>query len=179
TCALPIYRIEAVVRSVGGMIFVLGDFNSHHTMWGSARSFDRGPKVCNFISACDLHLLNNGDLPTFYTVRDGVECQSHIDLSLASTDLLDSIQSWEVKDGITTSDHQTILIHLQLGLCDDVVPSGTRRFITRSVPWDKCICLVCDRAIEWRRQLDRVSCRDDVDVAATTILTDLINICEH
>src|SRR5699024_3841878 len=63
-------KVEDIVRNVGGNILVLGDFNSHHSMWGSPRTFDRGPKVCDFISVCDLHLLNSSNTPTFYTVRD-------------------------------------------------------------------------------------------------------------
>src|SRR5699024_459212 len=39
--------------------------------------------------------------------------------------------------------------------------------------------LVCDRAVGWRRLLDLIRSRDDVDSATSRILSELVEICEH
>ena len=171
--------IETLLQGLQGKVLVCGDFNSHHTVWGSSRSDQRGSKVSDFVAASDLHILNNGTMSTFYTVRDGVEFQSYIDLSLATVDLLQLVQNWQVRDGITTADHRTILIQLELSPSNIDQSHSTRRFNTRLANWDQFAHLVSNRATGWRLRINQIESYCDVDYVTTHIFSDLVNVCEQ
>src|SRR5699024_7465600 len=122
-----LHNLEAILQTLSGCTLVCGDFNGHNTIWGSERTDQRGDQIHDLIAALNLHILNSTDNPTFYTIRDGVVFQSYIDLTFVSTSLLPRVLGWEVCDKVTSSDHRTIAIMLQLGNAEHLLNS-TRRF---------------------------------------------------
>src|SRR5699024_5095404 len=106
-------KMETATRSLSCRTLIGGDFNGHHTLWGSEHSNQRGREILNFANSNGFELLNEGDEPTFYASRgDRVIC-SRIDLTFASEKLFSEVISWRVSDLISTSDHRTIEMRLR------------------------------------------------------------------
>lgn len=56
--------------SGNGTPLILGcDTNSHHTLWGSSDTNQRGIELVEFLASTDLEILNQGTEPTFVTVN--------------------------------------------------------------------------------------------------------------
>ena len=80
------------------------DCNSHHALWGCEYNNKKGESLVDYILSNDLHVINTGSKPTFQ-----VKNRSQIlDITLASTNMLDHIENWSVTDRITVSDHKQI-----------------------------------------------------------------------
>ena len=83
-------------------IFILGDFNCHHSFWNSKGTPDpRGEKIFNWVISSDLLPLNDPDIPTLIH-------RSSPDISFAPSSLALSC-SWEVLQD-RGSDHLPILL---------------------------------------------------------------------
>ena len=63
---------------------ILGDFNAHNTLWGSAKTSYTGRKVAKFVADSDNVILNNED-PTHIDAKTGK--LSAIEISIASAHL--------------------------------------------------------------------------------------------
>ena len=85
------------------------DSNSHHKIWGSSDINRRGEGLVQYLLATDLLILNRGGKPTFQN-RVRKEC---LDITLASRDLSDMVDSWRVTDSETFSDHKLIKFNLK------------------------------------------------------------------
>ncbi|CAF3471748.1 unnamed protein product [Rotaria socialis] len=90
---------------------ILGDFNSHHPMWGSEHSDCRGKAVVEFMMANGVHLNNDPELlpPTYFSTT--TKQFSHLDLSLSSGDM-EKYVCWEICEDLWDSDHFPIFIEL-------------------------------------------------------------------
>ncbi len=89
---------------------ILGcDANSHHTVWGSTDINPRGTLLLQFIAQSNLNILNKGKVPTFVT-RNRKEV---LDITLASEDIADQIDSWRVSLEPSFSDHRSIHFSLK------------------------------------------------------------------
>src|SRR5690625_4234845 len=156
------------LRGLGGLTIVCGDFNSHHTLWVSERSNDRGRLVADFIASTSLNILNRGSTPTFYTLRDDTLHTSCIDLSLVSTWLLPLVSQWEVKDDITTSDHRLIVVKIDLQ--PECTKQSTRRFATKRAKWNLFCENVVDRSNIWRDWMRNATGKDNVETLASRLM---------
>lgn len=58
-----------------------GDINAKSLWWGSRHDDHRGEAYFSFLDAAGLHILNEGDRPTFQVVRGGVLCTSIVDVT--------------------------------------------------------------------------------------------------
>jgi len=101
---------------------ILGiDANPHHPAWGSPESNTRGTLMEAFLMNMNLHILNEGDAPTF--IRKN--CATHIDITAISTSLLANIDSWSVMETDMLSDHACIHTTLK------PATKHTRKFLNR------------------------------------------------
>ncbi|WP_131058319.1 endonuclease/exonuclease/phosphatase family protein, partial [Clostridioides difficile] len=122
-------------------VLIGGDFNGHNTVWGSASDDERGNSVYDLAGSLNLHILNDGIMTTFYTHREfaGVPrlLSSHVDLTMVSRHLLPSVQSWQVIDKDTGSDHRIIETRFAFSRPSTrpAAYQSTRRYITRNVDW--------------------------------------------
>ena len=94
-------------------LLVLGDFNSHHTLWGCDDVDARGRVLERILYEEHLGFLNNG-LRTHFTLPSGHT--SALDLSLASPQLMTAF-AWRVADDPLGSDHFPVWLDL-LGSTD-------------------------------------------------------------
>ncbi|KAI5747442.1 hypothetical protein M8J77_014609 [Diaphorina citri] len=85
---------------------ILGDFNSHNTIWGSTVSNARGKEVEKWFLNKNIHLLNDG---SHTYVSMSYNSTSAIDLTFCSNDL-GLLLSWDVNKYLHDSDHYPILL---------------------------------------------------------------------
>ena len=92
-------------------LFILGDFNCHHPLWGSRGTSDPcGEEVFDWVISLDLLPLNDPDTPTLLHRSSG--SRSSPDISFAPSTLAFSC-SWEVLQDLG-SDHLPILLSIPL-----------------------------------------------------------------
>ena len=92
-------------------LFILGDFNCHHTLWDSRVTTDpHGEEVFDWVISSDLLPLNDPDTPTLLHRSSG--SHSSPDISFAPSSLALSC-SWEVLQDLG-SDHLPILLSIPL-----------------------------------------------------------------
>ena len=89
-------------------LIIGGDFNSHHTLWGSSKDSPKGRQIFNLLEEKNLILLNKGQIPTWSNRGSS----SIIDLTICTTNIARHITDWKVSDNITFSDHNLITFSL-------------------------------------------------------------------
>ena len=94
-------RIELIINT---------DCNSHNEAWGSTDNNHRGDALLDYLMTTNMHICNIGNRPTFKNViREEV-----LDITLASTGIMDKIENWKVSEEETFSDHNLIEYELNL-----------------------------------------------------------------
>jgi len=91
-------NVNNVIKSMVNPYLICGDFNAHAVMWGSHTTNRRGELVMSWSAALDLRLLNRGSA---YTCVRPQGC-SIVDLSLASSGVLDRVGDWSVLEQVET-----------------------------------------------------------------------------
>ncbi|OOZ40505.1 reverse transcriptase domain-containing protein [Solemya elarraichensis gill symbiont] len=92
--------VSAFLREHQSQFFICGDFNSHHSLWGSSHTDTKGKKLLEFSEEHNLVLLNDGS-----GTRLGTNGQlSPLDLTFASPQLAVKC-TWEVLPNECNSDH--------------------------------------------------------------------------
>lgn len=86
-------------------VIIAGDFNCHHSLWGSATNCHNGSELCDSLGSVDLICLNNGS-PT-YRHRPNNKL-SMLDLTFLSPRLFTST-TWKVWDDNLGSDHFPVI----------------------------------------------------------------------
>ncbi|CAB0028209.1 unnamed protein product, partial [Trichogramma brassicae] len=102
--------------------------------WGSRETKPRGRALLNALATLDVLLLNTGSKPTFV----GEQGESVIDLTFAGVSLFNRVESWQVSDIYTSSDHKAIVYEILLEENQGVgrAPAGNRRWSARSFDGD-------------------------------------------
>ena len=82
------------------------DTNAHSSLWGSEDTNSRGEEMEDFILENNLHILNEGQCPTFKTTR----AATIIDVTLANQLAMQTIcfNNWHVEERESLSDHKYI-----------------------------------------------------------------------
>ena len=115
---------------------LLGDFNLHHPLWdpdttGSSREAD---DLHDWIEENNLHLLNTPGTGTFF--RANMNRESVLDLSLATDNLANRIEDWQIIPAIG-SDHHAISLTVRPSNADLVEsPLAQIRFNTKKARWE-------------------------------------------
>ena len=100
-------EIQNVLNQLPKPFMILGDFNAHHPLWYDTRPTDRrGDDIVDIIAENDIGLLD-GNKPTAIWNVD--KSSSHIDLSIVSSELLDTFY-WNTYDETMNSDHYPIIL---------------------------------------------------------------------
>ena len=100
-------ELENLTKQLTKPFILLGDFNSHNTIWGCKQTNPKGNKIENLINKNDLCLLNQKE-PTYINASNG--STSAIDLTLCDpTSFLD--YTWKTHKDTCGSDHYPIIIN--------------------------------------------------------------------
>ena len=101
-------ELKQLIDQLPRPFILLGDFNSHNSLWGSRHTDIRGRKIEKLLDEPDLVLLNNNQ-PTHFNMSNAA--LSSIDLSLCSSNIAQTI-NWNVLDDLYDSDHFPIMIEI-------------------------------------------------------------------
>jgi hypothetical protein len=112
-------------RSILGM-----DVNAFSHKWFDHRSNVRGQIVETMIHDLNLIILNReGNEYTF----QGARGRSNVDITLASTMMVNSIRDWRVIKGVTSSDHLLISFQVQEQVTNSTDPASRVRYNDRNI----------------------------------------------
>lgn len=128
-------QLDVVLHKLSGKrILVAIDANARSSLWGSPVTDGKGIKLENLIRAHGMIVVNKaGQPPTFWATHGS----SFIDVTLASSNMSQFLGDWNVREGWTTSDHNSIEIGLGIpAVCGDE-QSSSGRFNTKKVDWEK------------------------------------------
>ena len=114
---------------------IAGDFNAKSIYWGEPTSDERGHEIMLTIVQCNLHILNEGNRPTFDTVRGQRRLTSCIDLTLVNDNLIDQINNWHIHDEIHLSDHRPITFTITDQCIDHQQNQSTTKWNTTNINW--------------------------------------------
>ena len=95
--------LEALLRQLPKPYLLLGDLNAHNTLWYSKSICGRGKKIEDVLVSNDCFFLDKNKDTHFHS-HEGRYLSSHIDLSIASLDLLLDFE-WGLYDDSMGSDH--------------------------------------------------------------------------
>lgn len=119
-------------------IIIGGDVNAWSTWWGSIHENHRGAEYRGFLDEQGMHILNEGDTPTFEVYKQGRLCSSRVDVTACSEGVLGKIMHWRVDRELTSSDHNAITFSLLLdGPLEPPPLKGTRLYNTKRANWTK------------------------------------------
>jgi len=90
-------------------LIIGADANSHHVVWGSTDTNNRGEELLDYVMTSNLHICNKGNEPTF----ENVSRKEVLDITLASTNIMNDILHWRVSKDYTHSDHKRIEFYLK------------------------------------------------------------------
>ena len=110
-------------------LLVGADANSHNIAWGSSDNNNRGEKLMDFIVSTNLYICNLGTTPTFENaIRSEV-----IDITLATSNMMDKLIDWKVTQNASLSDHNRITFKINSEL-----PKSNAIFRNiRKTDWEK------------------------------------------
>jgi hypothetical protein len=118
--------------STNKSIIISMDSNSHSQVWYDLNDDQRGEVLLDFMDRNNFILMNNNeDIPTF----DNIRTKSSIDLTLVSEDLMNEMNSWEVKDIESMSDHKYIYFDINRRP-ERSQKQMTKIYNTRNANWD-------------------------------------------
>ncbi|KAK2586112.1 hypothetical protein KPH14_008390 [Odynerus spinipes] len=103
---LEIDELTDLYNQLSKPLIMLGDFNSHSSMWGSYKKDKRGKIIEKMSDVTNIALLNDLS-PIQFNISNGTS--SAIDLSLCSPQLMPKL-SWVTLDSLYDSDHYPISI---------------------------------------------------------------------
>ncbi|GBP49274.1 Retrovirus-related Pol polyprotein from type-1 retrotransposable element R1 [Eumeta japonica] len=132
-------RVKWVCSKLGTNKIILGgDVNAWSVWWGSERDDARGTELCDFLDVEGLHVLNEGNIPTFELYRGDRLLRSMVDVTACSSALLDRAEEWQVVRGVTSSDHNAVMFNVRTGGRSGPEPfRGTRIYNTAKARWSE------------------------------------------
>ncbi|KAG6452350.1 hypothetical protein O3G_MSEX007586 [Manduca sexta] len=131
-------HLRGICQKLGSRRLLVGGDTNAKSLWWSREVDRRGEEVSDWLDEAGLHVLNEGTMPTFFTVRGDRAYSSQVDITACSDDLLDKIQNWKVEEDLTSSDHNTITFKIILGKKNQIkIERTTRKYNTKKANWEE------------------------------------------
>ena len=103
---IDIKKLDRLIDQLPKPFILMGDFNSHHTLWGCSDINDKGRSIEDFMTGHDLLLLN--DKSSTY-LHPATGSYSSLDLTICSPEIFPAF-NWKVVDDLHGSDHFPIQV---------------------------------------------------------------------
>lgn len=107
---IHLQKTKKIIRKYNNThpILILADLNAKSTLWHSTTTNREGEEVERTLQELNLEVLNEpGNPPTFVG-----NAETNIDATLGNALALGRISEWKVKENVTTSDHNIILMNI-------------------------------------------------------------------
>lgn len=164
-------HLERMITGLGAdHIIIGGDCNAKSPWWGCRLEDDRGMLLSTFLAQYNLEVANSGSVATFSTARGEITCESIVDVTIHSANLLGKVIDWKVDiDMVTLSDHRAITFTLAATnqLSHQRKPS-TRIYNTKKADWVKFRRTLNHQLIENdinELTFERIHSKDDLDLS--------------
>lgn len=122
-------EIEQVIDQLTPPYIVLGDMNSHHSLWGSTQTDSKGRKIEKLLD--DNKILLNDGSATHFCTRTGT--LSAIDLTICHATLSPSL-SWEALSQLWRTDHFPIIMNLPQPPL--IIPNRPKKWNFKKADWE-------------------------------------------
>ena len=99
-------KLDNLINQLPKPFILMGDFNSHHSLWGCTDTNDKGQNIEEFITKHDLVLMNNKS--SIY-LHPATGSYSSLDLTICSPGIFSDF-TWKVCDDLHGSDHFPIQV---------------------------------------------------------------------
>ncbi|KAI5631238.1 endonuclease-reverse transcriptase domain-containing protein [Phthorimaea operculella] len=147
---VDLHKIRDIIQKLNTTdTIIAGDVNAKSFWWGSDIEDKRGIELAETLAELDLNVLNEGNTPTFRTLRQGIWCTSIVDVTACSTSILDKIHTWRI-----TEDHiANININEDI---ENVVKEYTQAISTaceKSIPSIPSTTKTQDKGLWWTPEL--------------------------
>lgn len=130
-------QLNRIGKEFSRNILIGGDSNAKSSWWGSPIVDDRGEAMAGALEDLGLQVLNDNTTPTFFTVRGEKTYSSFIDVTACATELLNLVEDWCVDEGMTSSDHNTILFKIKMIRSKGInISRSTRIYNSRKANWN-------------------------------------------
>ena len=106
TSRIDIKELDHLIEQLPKPFILMGDFNSHHTLWGCTNTNDKGRIIEDFITKHDLVLLNDKSSTYLHPATGSYSC---LDLTICSPEISPDF-NWKVVDDLHGSDHFPIQV---------------------------------------------------------------------
>ena len=103
---INIKKLDQLIDQLLKPIILMGDFNSHHTLWGCLNTIDKGRIIEEFVTNHDLVLLNNKS-STY--LHPAIGSYSSLDLTICSPEIFPGF-NWKVVYNLYGSDYFPIQV---------------------------------------------------------------------
>ena len=104
--AIDVKKLDDLVDQLPKPFILMGDFNSHHTMWGCANTNKKGQTLENFVTEHNLVLFND---KSYTYLHPATGSFSSLDLTICSPEIFTDL-NWKVNDDLHGSDNFPILV---------------------------------------------------------------------
>jgi len=116
-------------------VFIGGDFNAHHPLWGGSITCTEGKKLFNSVVDLEFYCLNNGSAIRFSTPFSQ---ETAIDISFTNSPKIISAH-WEVLENSWGSDHLPIRIEIMGVSCNQTRFPNSYRIYNTKTDWSAAI----------------------------------------
>ena len=132
-------KLDDLVDQLPKPFILMGDFSSHHTMWGCANTNEKGQTLEKFVTEHNLVLLSN---KSYTYLHPATGSFSYLDLTICSPEIFTDLNR-KVSDDLHGSDHFPILV-------SEVGPSKQerpKRWMLHNANWEK-FKILCEQSID-------------------------------
>lgn len=112
---------------------MIGDFNAHHTAWGSEWCNISGNNIINFVDDKNLVILNDGSSTRFAPPGERI---SAVDLTLVSTSIAHKCE-WKIHDDVGFSDHFPMILQFHTNGGDYDVNNNRSSRNIKKADWEE------------------------------------------
>ena len=135
---IDIKKIYHLIDQLPKPFILMGNFNSHHTLWGCVDMNDKGRTIEKFITKQDLVLLN--DKSSTY-LHPATGSYSSLDLTICSPEIFPDF-NWKVVDDLHGSDH----LPIQVSEVGPSVQQRPQRWKLHKTKWEQ-FKVQCEQSI--------------------------------
>jgi hypothetical protein len=150
------------------------DSNAKSRVWFNNRDDNRGNILNEFVCEQNFIILNdNKFFPTFHNTRG----ESFIDLTITNINASLLINSWQVLEEDSLSDHRFIQFELKENI-QEINFKNTRRFLTKNIDWSPFKNEMQKHNLDLHTFIASCQNKQDINDVSRELTKVLINVCE-